>query len=473
MSGLHGRHFDLVILGGGAGAFAAAIRANDLHARTAMVNHGLPIGGTCVNVGCVPSKALLWASEVLHLARHHGVAGIDIEVSRFDFAATVRDELALVERLRAEKYEKVLAALSDVTFIDGYATFVSPQEVEVGGDRISADKFIIAVGSTATVPPIAGIRETGFITHIEALRLTAPPKGLIVIGAGPLGLEFAQMYARLGTRVSVLQRSSTVFPRTEERLGAKLADLLRNEGIAIETGVTIQKVRSEGGRKVVTYSTGRPHSTDVCADEILLAAGKTPNTEHLGLQAIGVTVDAKRAIVVSPTFQTARTHIFAVGDGTDLPKRQEMTAGKEGSLAAENALTGSTKSIDYDTVPYTVFTDPQLAGVGLTEKEQMDRLGVCACRTISFEHVPKAHILKRTEGLIKMAIHPETTQIMGVHILAPHAGDLVAQAMTLVRNRNTIDDVLESLPMFPTLSESIKLVALAFTRDISKVSCCV
>ncbi|MDA8422333.1 MAG: mercuric reductase, partial [Nitrospiraceae bacterium] len=163
----------------------------------------------------------------------------------------------------------------------------------------------------------------------------------------------------------------------------------------------------------------------------------------------------------------------AVGDAAGLQLRLEITAGHEGTLAAENALSGSRKGIDYDIVPYTIFTDPQLAGVGLTEEEQMKRFGTCMCRTVPFADVPKAIITKRTEGLIKMAIHPETKQITGVHILAPHAGELVAQAMMLVKNRNTIDDVAESLPMFPTLSEAIKLAALSFTKDISKLSCCI
>jgi mercuric reductase len=186
-----------------------------------------------------------------------------------------------------------------------------------------------------------------------------------------------------------------------------------------------------------------------------------------------VELDRKGAIVVNAFLQTAAAHIFAVGDVASLPARVEMTAGHEGTLAAENALTGSRHSIDYDAVPYTVFTDPQLAGVGLTEDQQMEQLGACACRTVPLELVPKALILKRPEGLVKMAIHPETRQIMGVHLLAPQAGEIVAQAVTLVRNRNTIDDLLETLPMFPTLSEAVKFTAMAFTRDISKVSCCV
>jgi mercuric reductase len=467
------RQFDLIIIGGGAAAFAAAIRANDLQAKTAMINQGLPLGGTCVNVGCVPSKTLLWAGEVLHLVKHHRIPGVSLDVAGFDFGAIVRDEIALVEKLRTEKYERVLNALTHVTFIDGRATFASPTEVAVNGERISAGKFVIAAGSTATVPAIPGLPQTGFVTHIEALRLTVQPRELIVIGAGPLGLEFAQMYARFGTRVTILQRAESIFPRTEARLAARLTDLLKDEGIVIEANVKILRARLENGRKVLTSSTGGPHSTEVTADEILLAAGKTPNTAGLGLNAIDVRIDDQGAIRVSPTLHTTQPHIYAAGDVTNLPKRLEMTAGREGTLATENALTGSTKMIDYDTVPYTVFTDPQLAGVGLTEDEQMDRLGVCACRTVSFADVPKAMIMKRTEGLIKMAIHPETDRIMGVHILAPQAGELIGEAMMLVRNQNTIHDVLDSLPMFPTLSESIKLAALAFTRDISKLSCCV
>jgi mercuric reductase len=209
------------------------------------------------------------------------------------------------------------------------------------------------------------------------------------------------------------------------------------------------------------------------ADEILLAAGKTPNTQGLGLDKAGVEIDKRQAIIVNQYFQTSNPNIFAVGDVTNGPLRLEPTAGREGTLAAENALKGTTLSIDYNAVPYTIFTDPQLAGVGLTEDEQMKQMGVCACRTVSFEDVPKAIIMRRTEGLIKMAMHPETRHVLGVHILAPNAGDLIAQAMVLIKNKKTIDDVINSLPVFPTLSEAIKIAALSFTKDISKLSCCI
>ncbi|MBI2642671.1 MAG: mercury(II) reductase [Candidatus Wildermuthbacteria bacterium] len=464
--------YDLIIIGGGAGAFAAAIRANELKAKTAIVNAGLPLGGTCVNVGCVPSKTLLWAGETMHHAKHHGIPGIDIEVKNFDFQKVVQDELSLVEKLRQEKYEKVLKNLEHVTVIEGRAKFVSQNEVEVNGEKLSAEKFIIAAGSTANVPSIENIREVGFITHIEALKLEKQPEELIVVGAGPLGLEFAQMFSRFGTKVTVLEYGQNIFGTGEPELVNKLAEVLKAEGITIYTNAKAAKARVENGKKVLTFEMGG-QSKEVSGDEILLAAGKTPNTQGLGLEVAGVEIDKRQAVVVTQHFQTSNKNIFAVGDVTNAPLRLETTAGREGTLAAENALKGATLSIDYNTVPYTIFTDPQLAGVGFTEEEQTKQTGACACRTVSFEDIPKAVIMRRTEGLIKMGIDPKTRQILGVHILAPGAGELIAGAMMLVKNKNTIDDVVNSLPMFPTLSEAIKIAALSFTKDISKLSCCV
>ena len=464
--------FDLIIIGGGAGAFAAAIRANELQAKTAIINAGLPLGGTCVNVGCVPSKTLLYAGEILHHAKHHGVPGVELEVKKFDFQKVVQDELSLVEKLRQEKYEKVLKSLKYVTAIEGKAKFVSKNEIEVNGEKLSAGKFIIAAGSTANVPEIEGIKEVGFVSHIEALRLEHQPKELVVIGAGPLGLEFAQMFSRFGTKVTVLQLGDSIFPHSEKTLTDRLAEVLSKEGITIKTNVEVKSARKENSKKIISYLVNGKLE-EVSGDEILLAAGKTPNTQGLGLDVVGVEVSKQQAVVVNQYFQTSNKNVFAVGDVTNAPVRLETTAGREGTLAAENALKGMQLFIDYNTVPYAIFTDPQLAGVGFTEDEQMKQMGVCACRTVSFADVPKAIIMHRTEGMIKMAIHPQTKQILGVHILAPNASELIAEAMMLVKNKNTIDDVVNSLPMFPTLSEAIKIVALSFTKDISKLSCCI
>jgi len=464
--------YDLIIVGGGAGAFAAAIRANELKAKTAMINAGLPLGGTCVNVGCVPSKTLVHAAEVLHQAKRHNIPGIELEIKNFDFSKVIEDELNMVKALREEKYEKVLKHLEHVEIVSGRAKFVSKHEVEVNGKKLTADKFIVAAGSTARVPDIKGIKEAGYITHIEALKLRKLPKELIVVGAGVQGLEFAQVFSRFGSKVTILQRGPSIFPLGEKELVLRLAEVLSKEGIAIKTNVQIKSAGKKGNKKILAYEIDGK-LMEISGDEILLTAGKIPNTEGLALDKAGVEINDRRAVAVNKYFQTSAEHIFAVGDVTNLPLRLEPTAGREGTLAAGNALNNTKNSIDYNSVPYTVFTDPQLAGVGFTEDEQMKQTGVCACRTVSFNDIPKAIILKRTEGLIKMGIDPKTKQILGLHILAPNAGELIAEAMMLIKNKNTIDDVIGSLPMFPTLSESIKIAALSFTKDISKLSCCV
>jgi mercuric reductase len=463
--------YDLIIIGGGAGAFAAAIKANELGAKTLMVNKGLPLGGTCVNVGCVPSKTLLWAAEVMHLAKNHKIPGLEIEIKNFDFAAVMRHELDLVTRLRAEKYEKVLSELENVTHLEGKAVFLSPNAIEVDRQQYQAKKFIIASGSTAAIPAIVGLKESGYITHVEALKLAKQPRELIVLGAGAAGLELAQMYARFGTKVTIIHKSASIF-RGEKELTAKLAEIFATEGIIIKTNVQLQAVKKNVDKKVVIYIIDG-EVKEVSGDEILVSVGKTANTKDLELDKAGVEVDEKQAIKVDLEFKTSNPHIYAVGDVTNAPLRLEPTAGREGTLAVENALNNKQNRIDYASVPWTIFTDPQLAGVGLTEEEQLKQFGACQCKTISFKDVPKALIINRTEGLIKMVVHPKTGQITGVHILSPNAGDLIAQATLLVKNKNTIDDAANSLPMFPTLSEAIKLVALSFSKDISKLSCCV
>ena len=464
--------FDMIIIGGGAGAFAAAIHAHELNAHTAMINANLPLGGTCVNVGCVPSKRLLYAAGLLHRAQHHGMPGVELAVNNFDFSALVADELDLVTRMRQEKYEKVLAGLKTVTFIEGRAKFISSTEIRVNGQTLQAEKMIIATGSQATVPPIEGLEQTGYVTHIEALKLQRLPEKLIIIGAGPVSIEFAQMFSRFGSQVTLAKRSPGILRFAEPLLTKRLAQILTGEGIDIITAQIFRNVRVENDQKVLAVTVDGS-DTELVGDEILIAAGKTPNTNGLGLDAAAVAVNDWGAVVVNEIFQTSQPHIFAVGDVTDQPARFEPTAGKEGTLAAGNALTGATDRIDYDTVPFTVFTDPQLAGVGLTEADQMQRLGACNCRTVSFENVPRAILMNRTEGLINMTIDPATEEIMGVHILAPDAGELIAAAMVLVKNKNTVNDMINLLPMFPTLAEALKIVALSFKKDISNLSCCV
>jgi len=263
-----------------------------------------------------------------------------------------------------------------------------------------------------------------------------------------------------------------IFPYGEVELIERLSELLEKESVTIKTNVDVKSARSENGKKVLSY-TVKGNTEEIAVDEILLATGKTANTDNLNLDVTGVEVGESKSVVVNSNFETNIPYIYAVGDVTNLPLRLETTAGHEGTLVAENAFNAKKNSIDYTTVPYAIFTDPGYASVGLTEDAQMERDGVCACRTVPFEIIPKAGIIRRTEGLIKMGIDPKTKVIVGVHILAPNAADLISEAMVLIKNKNTIDDVINSEPVFPTMSEAIKYVSLSFTKDLSQLSCCI
>jgi mercuric reductase len=466
-------HFDLIILGGGAGAFAAAIKANEFQARTLMINAGLPLGGTCVNVGCVPSKHLLKVGQLKYQAQHHHFTSIHIPEVQFDFARAIDDELRTVQDLRALKYTDILPYLEHVTLLEARARFVSEHEVEASGQRFYGDRFILAVGSTALPPPIPGIQEVGYLTHIKALRKQELPKRLLVIGAGPVALEFSQMFRHFGSKVTMLVRGDRLYKKTEPEISEALEDYVSEEGIVIYKGAQAKHFRNENGEKIATVAMdGREE--ELAFDEVLIGTGKTANTDGLELEAAGVELADDRSIHVNQWYQTNVPHIYAVGDALNLPVRLETTAGKEGTFAATNSLTGvNQKKINYDWVPSVVFTYPAVADVGVLDDETGQRGIECSCRTVYFDKVPKSHVIKDTRGAIKMVVERKTGRIVGVHLIAPEAEDLINEAMYIVRAHLTIDDVIDSLTVFPTLSESIKLAALSYRADISKLSCCI
>ncbi|MCL5951779.1 MAG: mercury(II) reductase [Chloroflexi bacterium] len=466
-------HFDLIIVGGGAGAFAAAIKANEYQAKTLMINAGLPLGGTCVNVGCVPSKYLLKVGEFAYRAQHHGFGSIHIPQVEIDFGQAIDDELQTVGELRRAKYTDVLANLEHVTLLEARARFVSPHEIEADGRRYYGDRFVLAVGSTALPPPIPGIEDVGYITHIEALRKKQQPRHLLVIGGGPVALEFSQMFRHLGSEVTMVARGDRLYKRTEPEISEALERYLRDEGVTIHKQATVVRLRRERDRKIATIAADGQQA-EIEFDELLIGTGKTANTAGLGLDAAGVALTEQQAVRVNPWYQTNAPHIYAVGDAIDFPKRLETTAGKEGSFATVNALTGVNKQkVNYDLVPSVVFTYPAVADVGILDEETSARGLECDCRTVYFDKVPKALIIKDTRGAIKMVAEQRTGRIVGVHLIAPEGEDLISQAMYILRGHMTVDDVIDSFAVFPTLSEAIKYAALSFRTDIERLSCCI
>ncbi|VVB55490.1 Dihydrolipoyl dehydrogenase [uncultured archaeon] len=457
--------YDLIIIGSGSAAFGAAIKAVDLGANVAMVEKGT-IGGTCVNVGCVPSKHLLRVGEINYY-KNHGHAGLDV-TSSLDFAVTITEKREIVDGLRKSRYIDVIDA-SGITLLRGQAVFVSKNEVKVNGRTLHADKFVIATGSSPHILPLEGIDSVDYLTNVEAMELSELPESMIVLGGRAIGLEFAQMFSHFGTKVTVLQRSPRIIPEEESIISDYLKAYLGEEGINIQTGANVRSVRKENGNIVVTALFGE-EKREFKAEKLLMATGRKPNTRDLGLERAGVQVDKNGAVIVDDEMRTT-SNIWAAGDVIGEPML-ETVAGKEGSIAAENALADKGKKMDFSAVPHAVFTIPQVASVGLTEKKAEETGITCRCSTIPMELVPRAVLAKDTRGLIKMVIDAKTERIIGVHIVASLAADMIHEGVIAVKYGMTIDDIIDTVHVFPTMTEAVKLVAQSFRKDISKMSCC-
>ena len=461
--------FDLVILGSGSAAFAAAIKAADRGAKAAMIERST-LGGTCVNVGCVPSKNLLRAGELRYYDSHREFPGIRPGRTTLEFSRIIEQKNQIVRGLRKEKYSDVLRSLPSTKLFRGNARFVSRTRVKVDGIIVDGRKFIVATGSSPRIPSVPGIESVNYLTNVEALSLKNRPVSMVVLGGRALGLEFAQMYSHMGTKVTLLQRSDRIIPEAEPEISEALRESLNDEGVEIRTGVQIKRVYQTQAEKVIV-ATVRGREFEARGDELLLATGRDPNTNQLGLETVPVRLRKDGAVKVDREMRTTAPHMWAAGDVIGEPMLETIAA-KEGATAAENALSGAHRKIDFLPVPRAVFTSPQVASVGLTEKEAHERGYNCACRTIAMSKVPKAVIIRETRGLVKMVADASTGRILGVHILADNAADIIHEAVLAVKHKLTIDDIIDTVHVFPTVAESIKLAATSFRKDIDQLSCC-
>ncbi len=471
---------DLLVIGGGAAAFGAVTRAHDLGAQALMINDGLPLGGTCVNVGCIPTKFLLEALKRYRLASRPPDGWLSSGApSALDFAALMGAKDALVEGLRARNYRDVLDALGNVTLLEDRARFVGPHEVELlrTRERVRCDSIVIATGARTNVPDVPGLRDRSvpFWTHREALMAREVPESLLIWGAGPLAVEFAQIFARAGSRVTVLARGPRILRREEPEVALELQRHLQQEGIEILTGVSVQGFERAADGKGVRARfrrEGRDQDEAREAEALLVATGIRPNTDDLGLEQAGIQTDERGFIVVDERQETSVKGVYAAGDVTGR-RPLETVAAKQGYLAAHNALTGEARTLDYDQVPHAVFTDPQLASVGWTEERTIRELGGCLCRTLPLDEVPKAHAAGDTRGLVKLVAHPETRKILGAHAVAVNAAEIIHVPTLAMRAGMTLDDLIDTVHVFPTYVEAWKICAQTFDRDPKTMSCCV
>lgn len=468
------RKHDLVIIGQGSAAFAAAIKADELGVSTALIGtnetKGTLLGGTCVNVGCVPSKNLLTVGVSYYDSIREPFGAIRYGKTKLDFKRAMAEKGALVRKFRREKYAEVLKRLHNVEHISGEGSFVSRDEVKVGRRTIKAKKFLIATGARASVPRVKGIETVGYLTNEEALDLHELPKSMIVVGGRALGLEFAQMYAHFGTKVTLLQRSDRILPDHEPEISTELRRYLEEEGIRIHTGVQLKDVSQEGETKIVNAVVNGV-SKRFETEQLLFATGRTPNTDRLNAEVAGVILDEGGFVKVNDEMKTSAPHIWAAGDVIGEPMLETIAA-KEGAVAVNNAFSESKKRISFNEVPKAVFTSPEVASVGLTDAEANGQGIRCTCGVLPLDIVPKAQIIADTRGLVKLVADSKTKRIVGVHVMAPHAADLILEGVLAVKYKLTVDDIIDTVHVFPTLSESIKLAAQSFYRDVGKLSCC-
>lgn len=462
------REYDLAIVGSGSAAFAAAIRAVGLGARVAMVERSA-IGGTCVNIGCIPSKALLVAADARHRAAGHRFPGIATHSDPTDMEAVRAGKDEIVSMLRREKYEELVAHYGfDV--IRGTASFTDADTLDVGGKPLRAGSYLLAAGASPAIPPIAGLAETGYLTSTTALELGELPARLVVIGGNYVGLEFAQLFARLGTEVTLIEALDRIAPFEEPQASEVLAEVFADEGIGLVTGAMVERVERSGAGKVVHARIGdEPRAFD--CDEILVATGRRPNSELLRLDRAGVVTTASGHVEIDPTLRTANPRVLAAGDVTPAPQFVYVAA-HMGAVAAENALENGDRTIDFRALPRITFTTPQIAAVGLTDEQAKDAGLDCSCRTLPLEHVPRAIVARDTRGIVKLVAERSTRKIVGATVVAEGAGDVILAGVYAVQFGLTLDQVTSTWAPYLTMAEGFKLAAQTFNADVAHLSCC-
>jgi mercuric reductase len=461
--------FDLAVIGAGSAGFSAAITAADEGARVALVGYGT-IGGTCVNVGCVPSKALIRAVETLHVASAaKRFDGISASASVTDWQAVVAQKQALVDELRQAKYTDILPSYNSVAYIEGQARFEADGSLLVDGRALNAGKIIIATGTRPALPSIAGIKDVAYLTSTTALELEQLPDSLMIIGAGYIGAEIAQIFARAGVRVTLVSRRG-LLPEAEPEISEALSGYFAAEGIAVVRGISYDRIEATaGGIDLHVTRSGVPEK--ISAEKVLIATGRAPNSESLNLGAAGIDITDNGGVRVDTHMRTSRDGVYAAGDVTGADQFVYMAA-YGAKIAARNAMNGNSLVYDNSVMPAVVFTDPQVASVGLTEARAVALGYEVKTSVLTLDNVPRALAARDTRGLIKLIADAQTQKLLGAHILAPEGSDSIQTAAIAIKTGMTYSDLGSMIFPYLTTVEGLKLAAQTFDMDVGKLSCC-
>lgn len=459
----------IAIIGSGSGAFAAAIQAASKGADVYVIETGT-LGGTCVNVGCVPSKIFIRAAEAAHSQSAHPFSGLGKVAVALDRRALTRQQQARVEELRHAKYEGILEANEHIHLIRGFAHFKDAHTLSIaltdgGTEELTADRILIATGSSPFIPDIPGLKNTPYWTSTEALQTEMQPKSLAVIGGSVVALELAQAYARTGTKVTLLARS-TLLSKDDTDIGLHLQAAFESEGITVLTHTVPTGITHEADQFHLTL----PDTSVLTTNQLLVAAGRHANTPRLSVEAAGVAVDARGNVIVDKEMRTNVLHIFAAGDCTSQPQYVYVAAAA-GSRAAANMLGGHAK-LDLTIMPAVVFTDPQVATVGLTEAKASDRGIEAESRLLTLDNVPRALSAFNTRGFIKLVAEKGSGKILGAQILAHEGSEAIQTIAIAMKAGMTIKDLSRMLFPYLTMVEGLKLCAQTFTKNVKELSCC-
>lgn len=456
--------YDIALIGGGPGGYVAAIRAAQLGFSVVLIEKNPTLGGTCLNVGCIPSKALLDSTELVHQAKEKfAVHGIETGSVSVNFTQMMQRKKDVV--LSTTKGIDFLMQKNKITRLLGTGTLIGGNQILVDGkdkQTVEAKKIIVASGSEPTPLPSVPFDYKRIISSEEALSLTEIPKSLIIIGGGVIGVEMGSIYARLGTAVTIVEFMDTLIPTMDKELGRGLEKTLKKLGIPFKLGTKVTSAKtSKNGVTLTAESKGQTISLD--ADYVLVAIGRRPYTAGLGLENVGIVPDERGRIPVNDRFETQVPGIYAIGDvirGAMLAHK----ASEEGNAVVE-LIAGQHAHIDYNAIPGVVYTWPEVAAVGKTE-EELKTAGVAYKKGIApFKASGRARAAEESDGFIKVLAHQETDEILGVHMIGPRAADLIGEAVVALTYRASAEDIGIISHAHPTFSESIKEAALAATEN--------
>jgi mercuric reductase len=469
---------DLVILGSGSTAFAAALRAQEL-GKTAVMTEVRTVGGTCVNRGCLPSKNLIEAARLVHDARNPRYPGLPPTKPEIDFGQLAAQKDEVVRSYRQKKYESLVGG--SIQIERGHVRFLDPHAVEIGGKRIEGKRILIATGSRPVLPPVEGLSDVPYLTSDlltsdEPLELSELPASLLILGGGYVALELGQMFRRFGSEVTLVERGEEILSHGyEPEVGPAIRAILEGEGVQIATRATVRSVRRVGSGVVAAVETGKEVG-EYRAARLLVASGRRPNSDQIGLEKAGVSVGQNGQILVNRYLQTNVPHVFAAGDviGSETGSQMATPVGShDGRLAAHNALSAEEpRPVDHRVIPRAIFTDPQVAVVGMTEEEAIAAGHSCWCNTLPMSLVPRAGAIRDTRGQIKMVADAKTDEVLGVSMVGPNAGEVIHEAAMALRFRARLQDFIDQLHVYPTMAEALKIIAISRFKDPARLSCC-